>query len=213
MSLEYWDFRRDIKNVLITPQIRSRFMQIKAGTTTGSHTHDLGHEIFMVMEGTIEFDVAGRKAILGPGQMCVALVDEPHTLRVIGDQDATIYLSVTPHVEPTHTFWAESGKRQPSRWGGASKRERETSGVPNPPIDDLIARHKNLSEALAIATSSATNASHRGLADLESSVARGDRAATLALLETLGGDLTRVYLALFALTEAWNDLAAIASEA
>ena len=37
--------------------------------------------------------------------MCYALVDEPHSVRVLGDEPVYMYLSVTPHIQPTHTFF------------------------------------------------------------------------------------------------------------
>src|SRR5207237_4091912 len=115
-GLEFFDYRTDLKNFLVTPEMRSRFMRLEPGRDYTGHTHDLGHEIFLVMEGTIDFDVAGRTARLGPGQACIALVDETHLLRVDGDQPATIYLSVTPHLAPTHTRWDEQSNQLPPKY-------------------------------------------------------------------------------------------------
>ena len=42
MSLKVYDFHTDIANVLVTPQIRCRFMKMEVGQAAAGHTHDLG---------------------------------------------------------------------------------------------------------------------------------------------------------------------------
>ena len=51
MPLEVWDARTDIRNLFITPEIRSRIMRFDAGQVSAGHTHDLGHEMFLVLDG------------------------------------------------------------------------------------------------------------------------------------------------------------------
>ena len=116
MSLEVYDFRTDVRNILVTPQIRSRFLRFEPGTVAQRHTHDLGHEIFLILSGRCEFEIDGEKAELGPGQLCIALTDQQHSVRVLGDEPMTMYLSVTPHIQPTHTFWNEDGTKKPPRF-------------------------------------------------------------------------------------------------
>ena len=98
MGFPVYDYRTDIRNVLVTPQIRSRFLKMEPGQSAQLHSHDLGHEIFLILEGRVEFEIEGETEELGPGQMCVALADQPHTVRVLGDEPMTMYLSVTPHI-------------------------------------------------------------------------------------------------------------------
>ena len=90
MGFEVYDYRDDVRNVLATPQLRSRFMRMEAGFVAEPHSHDLGHEVFLVLEGRAEFDIDGEKEVLGPGQMCVALVDQLHGIRVLDDAPMTI---------------------------------------------------------------------------------------------------------------------------
>ena len=59
MSLPVYDFRDDIRNVLVTPRIRSRFMWLEPGQYAAPHSHDLGHEIFIVMQGRAIFEIDG----------------------------------------------------------------------------------------------------------------------------------------------------------
>ncbi len=68
MPFDVYDYRTTVRNVVITPEVRSRFMRMEPGTVATRHSHDLGHEVFLVLEGQIEFNIAGELATLGPGQ-------------------------------------------------------------------------------------------------------------------------------------------------
>ena len=125
MSLKVYDYRTDIANVLVTPQIRCRFLKMAVGQFNAGHTHDLGHEIFLILQGRAEFEVDGARAVLGPGQFCIALTDQYHTVRNVGDEEVIMFLSVTPHIQPTHTFWNEDGSKQPARFVPASAYDRQ----------------------------------------------------------------------------------------
>ena len=86
MGFPVYDYRTDVRNILITPQIRSRFLRMEPGQTASIHSHDLGHEIFLVLRGKAEFQIDGQADVVGPGQLCVALADEIHSVRVVGEE-------------------------------------------------------------------------------------------------------------------------------
>jgi quercetin dioxygenase-like cupin family protein len=86
MPVEVFDYRTDIRNFFIAPEMRARVIRREPGTAGDGHTHDLGHEIFLILEGQAEIIVEGESAILGPGQMCIARADQWHQIRVHGDQ-------------------------------------------------------------------------------------------------------------------------------
>ena len=67
MTLPVYDFRTDVRNIFVTSQIRSRFLKFEVGTVAQRHSHDLGHEIFLILSGRAEFEIDGEKAELGPG--------------------------------------------------------------------------------------------------------------------------------------------------
>ncbi len=81
MALEVFDARTDVRNLFITPEIRSRIMRFEPGDVSHGHTHDLGHEMFVVLAGRAEFTIAGESAIVGPAQICVARAGEWHEIR------------------------------------------------------------------------------------------------------------------------------------
>lgn len=210
--MEIFDYRTDLRNVLITPEIRSRFLRIAAGETTRSHTHDLGVEVFLVLDGEIEFEIAGERAVLGPGQMTVARVDEPHTLTALHGQPATIYLSVTPHVEPTHTFWSESGERQPPVYGGSTANER--AGESHDPATIVALAREHLAAARALADAAATSARLQAaaVAALESALGVSDREAVKSAIDAMWDGVGPAHAAAARLGAAWNELAARATE-
>ena len=131
MTLEVFDARTDVRNLFISPEIRSRVMRFAPGEVSHGHTHDLGHEMFVVLAGRAEFTIAGESAVVGPAQICVARAGEWHEIRTLTDGPMTLYLSVTPHIEPTHTQWdREGGTRLPYRYGGSTRAERLARGAP-----------------------------------------------------------------------------------
>src|SRR5438132_3002393 len=150
MPLRVFDARTEIGNLIITPEIRSRIMRFEAGEVSHGHTHDLGHEMFVVLDGRAEFTIDGQAAELGPGQICVARAGEWHEIRTLPDAPMTLYLSVTPHIEPTHTQWdREGGTQLPYRYGGSTRAEREASTVARLAPAVLLERHLLASSALA----------------------------------------------------------------
>jgi quercetin dioxygenase-like cupin family protein len=202
MTLEYFDYRRDYDNPIVTPEIRARFMPLEPNRDYTGHTHDLGHEIFLVVEGEIDFDVAGRKARLGPGQMCVALADETHHLRVVGDRPAIIYLSVTPHVHPTHTLWNADGTKAPFRYDTVQQGWTHAPATP-----DLVDAQVAAARALAEAAQTCLDVHLRTEADLKTALADGDAAGARAAIDAMWARTFASFKAAYALAATWNELA------
>ena len=196
MGFTVYDYREDLRSVLVTPQIRSRFMRMEPGEDSGAHSHDLGQEVFLVLQGRAEFTIDGESKVVGPGQMCVALVDQLHSLRVVGDEPMTMYLSVTPHIQPTHTTWSADGKRMPHRFIPSSSYDIETDT--STPLPALMQR-------LAEATRAVSDAAGGALAYEESvTVEEGDAAE--ARSEIWDG-LVEVFRRSAELAELWNEIA------
>ncbi len=70
MSFKICDYKTDIRNVLVTPQIRSRFLQMQPGQVAQPHSHDLGHEVFLVLEGRCDFEIDGESQELRQEMRC-----------------------------------------------------------------------------------------------------------------------------------------------
>jgi mannose-6-phosphate isomerase-like protein (cupin superfamily) len=117
MAIPVYDFRTDLTNLVVEPEIRSRFRRVELGPVPEVHSHDLGGETFVVMAGQIEFTVADEHVVCQQGQAIFVPPRTTHAVRAVGNHTGVIYLSVSPHVEPTHTFYASDGQRLPPRYG------------------------------------------------------------------------------------------------
>lgn len=149
MPIPVYDYRKDIANVVVEPEIRARFMRMQPAPAGRMHSHDLGGEIFLVLEGQCEFIVEDEAVTCGPGELIYVPPRLKHTLHAVGDQPCTVYLSVTPHVEPTHTHYDEQYNVAPPRYGGWRGKEFRdpTAGASTGELaDQLVAASRELAE-------------------------------------------------------------------
>jgi quercetin dioxygenase-like cupin family protein len=211
MTLEVWDVARDVRNLFITPEIRARIMRFEPHQLSSGHTHDLGHEMFLVLEGQAEFTIDGSSAILGAGQACVARAGQWHEVRAAGDGPMTLYLSVTPHVEPTHTQWDhEGGNQLPYRYGVATRGEREAESAE--PVSVLLDRHLEACSNLAEAAQANLSAQREAASQLRSALADSDSPAAHAAVDAMWQAYRTMYTSLQASERTWNALAPAATE-
>ncbi len=117
MPIRVYDDQHDITNLEVHPEIRARFLRMEPGSAGGLHGHDRGGEIFLVLEGHCEFLVEAERVTYGLGQLIYVEPRRTHTLHALGDTPCVVYLSVTPRVEPTHTFYDGAGAELPLRYG------------------------------------------------------------------------------------------------
>ncbi|MBC7237725.1 MAG: cupin domain-containing protein, partial [Chloroflexi bacterium] len=206
MALKVYDFHHDLRNILVTPQIRARFMPLGVGQTARGHTHDLGHEVFLILQGRAEFEIDGEKAILGPGQACIALIDQSHIVRNIGDEEVIMYLSVTPHILPTHTFWTAEGEKQPPHFNPSWVYDVAPDN--DTPLGELTQRHLGAITLLLKATAHATEVVERETQALHKALEAGIRDEARRARDEMWAALRELYLRLFEQAQAWNDLAA-----
>ena len=205
MGFPVYDYRTDIRNVLVTPQIRSRFLRMEPGQSAQLHSHDLGHEIFLILEGRVEFEIDGETEELGPGQMCIALADQPHTVRVLGDEPITMYLSVTPHIHPTHTPRTEDGERLPHNF--ASSRAYDVEPDMQKSIEELVARQIHAAQLLEELTRTCAAVQQEMGTQLKTALDEGDEDAATAARKAMWEAIYPVYKAVAELGEVWNALA------
>ncbi len=205
MGFPVYDFHSDVRNILVTPQIRSRFLRMEPGQVSQGHTHDLGHEIFLILSGRCEFTIDGETEELGPGQMCVALVDQMHSVRVLGDEPMTMYLSVTPHVQPTHTFWQEDGSKQPPRFAPHSAYDVAIDTSVS--RDELLTQQVEAAQLVASAAQNAAQVQAQQTALYRQAIAHNDTVAATAARNAMWDAISELHTGLFALDNIWNELA------
>lgn len=212
MPFDVYDYRTDVRNVVITPEIRSRFLRMEPGEVAVRHSHDLGHEVFLILEGQCEFEIEGHREVLGPGQMCFARVDQRHQVRTVGDVPMTMYLSVTPHIEPTHTFWDDQGAKLPNRYGAGTSKERAASTDPLVSLDDILSQQVATAKALAEAATASAHVQETETAAMQRALDAGDTAAAKAAVDAMWEHISQTFQSLYALGAVWNDLAARVEE-
>ena len=126
MAVQTFDWRDDpMGTVIAAPEVRARFMRFEPGKApTGFHSHEEsgGVEVFLVLEGAIRFEIDGQEVVATAGQAVVAYPHQRHRASCAGDGPAILYLTVTPHRQPTHTFFDAAGERLPSRPTGGDYR-------------------------------------------------------------------------------------------
>lgn len=211
MSFEVYDYRTTNRNVLVTPEIRARLYHMKPGQVDGRHSHDLGHEVFLILEGQAEFNIKGVKKVLGPGQMCIALADEIHQVRnLLPDQPTIMYLSVTPHIHPTHTGRNEDDSRKPPNFPPNVNYHAEQDLTL--PVTTLVDNYAAQVETLA-STVEASVATKLTMAKaLRNALAENDVEAAAAARNTMWEALYSIHKELAALDGVWNELAPRAAE-
>ncbi len=209
-SFTVYDYRTDVRNVLVTSQIRGRFLRMEPGKTAQPHSHDLGHEIFLVLEGKAAFEIDGETQELGPGQMCIALVDQSHSVRVVGDEPMTMYLSVTPHIQPTHTARTKGGARLPHRFMPSSAYDVEIDTSTS--TEELIERHIEAAQAVAQAAAVSADIQRDMANKLKGAIAEGDANAAADARNTMWEAILRMFKNVYHLADVWNELAPRATE-
>lgn len=201
-----YDYRTDLANLVVHPEIRGRFMRMEPGPATRRHSHDLGGEIFLVLEGHCEFLVEDERVTCGPGQLIYVEPRLRHTLHAVGEVPCVVYLSVTPHVEPTHTQYDQDGQRQLPRygtWRGSGH------GDPHPDrsTTELARCYVEAADKLAaLAQETLLEARQRQQA-LNQAVEAGEQPALKAEMDALWLRLREVLQQVSVLETAWNTLA------
>ena len=201
MSFQVYDYRNDICNMLVTPWIRSRFLRMEPGESAALHSHDLGHEIFLVLAGRAEFTIDGGVREVGPGQLCVALADEIHSVRTVGDEPMTMYLSVTPHIQPTHTGRTADGERMPTRFSPSRSYDAEPDDTA--PMAEIVGACLEATRTLARDAAALASVHEQNVGRL-----RGhSREDAVEAREDVWDALYRVFRQAYDLADGWNALA------
>jgi len=206
MSFNVYDYRTTNRNVLVTPEIRARLYHMQPGQVDSRHSHDLGHEVFLILEGQAEFNINGTKKVLGPGEMCIALADEIHQVRnMLPDKPTIMYLSVTPHIQPTHTGRNDDDSPQPPRFRPNSGYD-DTRDASRPPAE-LLDQHLAAMQAVTDAAQAAQTTQREMADQLRQAWATGDDAAAIAARNAMWDAIYTLHKRMYDLGAAWNALA------
>lgn len=206
MSIRVYDYRADIANLVVHPEIRGRFMHMEPAPAGRMHSHDLGGEIFLVLEGQCEFLVEDERVTCGPGQLIYVEPRLKHTLHAVGDGRCIVYLSVTPHIEPTHTQYDEGYRELPPRYGTWRGTDH---GDPYPELTTAQLAERYAEEARRLADLTQENAENaeRHLRALAMATTTENNPSLKEDVDAMWLSLRAVHRQLSALEENWNALA------
>ncbi len=205
MPFEVYDFRDVNKNVLTTPEIRARLYHMEPGQVDRLHSHDLGHEIFLILEGKAEFMIAGHTEVLEAGQLCIALADEIHQVRnLLPDRRTVMFLSVTPHIQPTHTGRDPDGSVHPPQFRtNTFYDDVDDTG----PLADQLDTFVRDAEALAAEARQAADTHAQQAQNWRQAHAANNHEAAVTARNTMWNAVRSLHINLFKLDLLWNRLA------
>lgn len=206
MTIAVYDYRKDIANVVVQPEIRARFMHMEPGPAAPMHSHDLGGEIFLVLEGQCEFLVEDERITCGPGELIYIEPRVRHTLHAVGDEPCVVYLSVTPHVEPTHTRYDEASEPLPPNYGGWRGKDHRDANADRATVDLAGAYEESARKLAALARDNAEALEERVRALISGDAAR-DQETVKQTMDELWLGLRDVLRQVSDVERTWNDLA------
>jgi quercetin dioxygenase-like cupin family protein len=201
-----YDYRRDVANVIVHPEIRGRFMRMEPTPAGRMHSHDLGGEIFLVLEGQCEFLIEDERVTCGPGQLIYVEPRRKHTLHAVGTDPCVVYLSVTPHVEPTHTQYDEAYQRLPPRYG-TFRGKNDPDPQAGTPTEELAAHYAAALGKLAELSQAAAEAQSQQAQALQAAIAGCNQPQLKQAVDDLWLRLRDVLQQTSDVETAWNALA------
>lgn len=204
--IQVYDYRKDIANVVVHPEIRGRFMRMEPASAGRMHSHDLGGEIFLVLQGQCEFIVEDERVTCDPGQLIYVEPRLKHTLHAVGNEPCVVYLSVTPHVEPTHTQYDEGYNRLPPRYGTWRGKDGGDA-QPEVSTEDLASQYADAAHKLANLSQTNAEAQTSHLRDLGKALADGDQTRAKQVVDAMWLSLRDVLQQTSTVEEVWNALA------
>ena len=138
--------------------------------------------------------------------MCIALTDQYHTVHNVGDDEVIMFLSVTPHIQPTHTYWNDDGTKQPPRFAAAGAYDEQPDRTT--PSAEIAARQAAAAATVAQSATDAATVQREQLARHRQALAAGDEAAAHAARNAMWEALAALFSRTMELAAAWNAFAA-----
>jgi quercetin dioxygenase-like cupin family protein len=208
MTTRVFDFRNDPGNVIVAPEIRGRFMRVQPERQDRMHSHDVAGESFLVVEGICEFTVDGEDVVCETGQLIYVPPQVKHALHAVGDQRCTVFLTVTPHIEPTHTRYDEHYNTLPpsyGSWRGGGRHDRTDDPYANTETAELAQNFRDRFRTVAERVTACLDVTERNVDKISSNGVTDDQIKPQ--IDEIWSELRETILALSAAEREWNELA------
>lgn len=101
MSIEQYDRFPD------TGLVRGGMYFLEPGRESAYHSHDAAAEVFVFLRSDCDATVEGETERFVPGEALYVPAEDKHKLANAGSEKLVVWLTVTPNVEPSHTFYEE----------------------------------------------------------------------------------------------------------
>ncbi len=87
--------------------VRGGMFYLDEGKIATYHSHDAAAEVFVFLKGECEIMVDGVSERFSPGEVLYVPAEQKHELANVGEGRLEVWLTVTPNITPTHTFYEE----------------------------------------------------------------------------------------------------------
>jgi quercetin dioxygenase-like cupin family protein len=77
------------------------------GMVAAYHSHDAAAEVFVFLKGECDAKVDGKTERFTAGEVLYVPAEQKHELANAGEGRLEVWLTVTPNVTPSHTFYNE----------------------------------------------------------------------------------------------------------
>ena len=106
----------DGEMLVYTDYIRGGILNFAPGFAADKHFHQDAEEIFWFFQGTCRVTVAEGDVLAPAGTIVYTAPGEWHIIENVGDEPLLMFLTVTPNIVPSHTFFDATGAPLVRSW-------------------------------------------------------------------------------------------------
>jgi len=106
----------DGQMLIYTDYVRGGILNFAPGFAADKHFHQDAEEIFWFFQGTCRVTTAEGAVLAPAGTIVYTAPGEWHIIENVGDEPLLMFLTVTPNIVPSHTFFDANGAPLVRSW-------------------------------------------------------------------------------------------------